>query len=100
MFPTFDFGFNCQNVGVICEVQEGAPIDSAPSGNQHYKLEIVVDLPILTKGIRAEENECDYHEKITIIKSNIIFSLKIKHHALRYEDFKWDFFSPSLHVRL
>lgn len=52
------------------------------------------------KGIRAEENQCDDYEKITIIKSNVIFSLKAKQHALIYEDFKWDFFSPSLYVGL
>lgn len=92
MFPTFDLGFNRQNVGVICEVQEAAPFESAPTGNQHYEFELAVDLPIFMKGIRAEENQCDGYEKITIIKSNLIFPLKTKQHALIYEDFKWDFF--------
>lgn len=100
MFPSFDSGFNRQNVVVIWEVQEGAPLESALTGNQHYELEAVVDLPILMKGIRAEENQCDNYEKITIIKSNIIFCLKTKQQALIYEDFKLDIFSPSLHVRL
>lgn len=45
MFPAFDSGLNRQNVGVICEMQEGAPFESAPTGNQHYELEVVVDLP-------------------------------------------------------
>lgn len=98
VFPTFDLGFNRQNVGVICEVQEAAPFESAPTGNQHYEFELAVDLPIFMKGIRAEENQCDGYEKITIIKSNLIFPLKTKQHALIYEDFKWDFFSllPSM----
>lgn len=92
VFPTFDLGFNGQNVGVICEVQEAAPFEPAPTGNQHYEFELAVDLPIFMKGIRAEENQCDGYEKITIIKSNLIFPLKTKQHALIYEDFKWDFF--------
>lgn len=98
VFPVFDLGFKRQNVGVVYEVQEGAPFESAPTGNQHYELEVADELPILMKWIqnlwqfRAQANQCDYYEKITIIKSNMIFSLKTKQRGLIYEDFKWDFF--------